>query len=196
MSSDDLATVVDRPAALRVEVADVPLASDRDRYEPLGVLGKGGMGEVRLVKDRRIARHVAVKTLRSDVRTDPEYRARFLLEARLQGQLEHPSIVPVHDLGETGDGDVFFSMAHVEGVTLRTALRLVREGDRRFSRRRLLTAFSSVCLAVDFAHRRGVVHRDLKPENIMLGDFGGAYVLDWGIAKVMHAPEAELRDSV
>jgi serine/threonine protein kinase len=197
MSIDDLPTrdirqtAVDPQLDRPVEIDDVPLVEELERYQASGVIGKGGMGEVRLYKDLRISRYVAVKVLRDKLRSSPEYRSRFVLEARLQGQLEHPSIVPVHDLGVTPEGELFFSMARVRGVTLRAALETVRAGDHgaRFVRRRLLTAFSSVCLAVDYAHCRGVVHRDLKPENVMLGDFGEVYVLDWGIAKVMHSME-------
>src|SRR5262245_9390407 len=149
------------------------------------------MGEILLAKDTRIARQVAIKILKPDLRDQREFRSRFLMEARLQGQLEHPAIVPVHDLGERERGELYFSMKCVRGATLGEAMALVRAGDQvaRFSRRRLLTAFSSVCLAIDFAHARGVVHRDLKPSNIMLGDFGEVYVLDWGIGKLVLEPD-------
>ena len=199
--SDDVPTTPLRPEDQRTEVElvtelvdieDVALASETDRFKPVRVIGRGGMGEVRLVRDTRISRAVAVKVLRAKLASDTAYRTRFLTEARIQGQLEHPSIVPVHDLGETRDGELYFAMKHVRGVTLRQALK-----DRsKYTRRRLLTAFSSVCLAVEFAHRRGVVHRDLKPENVMLGDFGEVYVLDWGIAKVLHGPDTPLADTL
>jgi eukaryotic-like serine/threonine-protein kinase len=185
-----------------VDVVDAPLASDEERFEPVGLLGKGGMGEVRLYRDRRISRFVAYKVLKKSVEKDQHFRSRFLLEARVQGQLEHPAIVPVHDLGETADGELFFSMKSVRGLTLKQALDSIRRGTptrtgvTQYSRRRLLTAFSSVCLAVDFAHSRGVVHRDLKPENVMLGEFGEVYVLDWGIAKVMHHSETPLGEVI
>jgi eukaryotic-like serine/threonine-protein kinase len=176
----DLLTEIDPQINLPVDVDDAPFGDEVERFQQIGMLGKGGMGEVRLVRDTRIARFVAFKVMRSARRKDPEFRSRFMIEARVQGQLEHPAIVPVHDLGETVEGELYFSMKCVRGMTLRKALVA-----HKYSRRRLLTAFSSVCLAVDFAHTRGVVHRDLKPENVMLGDFGEVYVLDWGIAKVM-----------
>jgi tRNA A-37 threonylcarbamoyl transferase component Bud32 len=177
-----------------VDFDDRPLVEDVERYEVLGTLAQGGMGEILLAKDTRIARHVALKVLKSDIRDEDEFRTRFLTEARLQGQLEHPSIVPVHDLGVRATGELYFSMKWVRGVTLREAMLDANKSDQpaRFSRRRLLTAFSSVCLAIEFAHSRGVVHRDLKPSNIMLGDFGEVYVLDWGIAKIVHAPDTPL----
>ena len=122
MSSDDVptqdwrATTIDTPGDVRVDVDDAPLVSDFERYEELGSLGKGGMGDVRLYKDKRIARPIAIKVLRATVKDDEDYRSRFMLEARLQGQLEHPSIVPVHDLGELPDGQLFFSMTRVNRV--------------------------------------------------------------------------------
>src|SRR5215510_12535711 len=109
-------THVDDVRTTPVDVNDAPLVADADRYASVAMLGKGGMGEIRLCKDSRIARHVAVKMLRGALRDEPEYRARFLREARLQGQLEHPAIVPVHDLGTTGDGDLYCTMKRVRGA--------------------------------------------------------------------------------
>jgi eukaryotic-like serine/threonine-protein kinase len=179
-----------------VELDDRPFDDDVERYEVLGTLAKGGMGEILLAKDTRIARQVAIKVLKPDLQDQREFRSRFLMEARLQGQLEHPAIVPVHDLGERDHGELYFSMKCVRGSTLLDAIHAARAGEQvaRFSRRRLLTAFSSVCLAIDFAHTRGVVHRDLKPSNIMLGDFGEVYVLDWGIAKLVDEPDTPVEN--
>ncbi|MFO0617032.1 MAG: serine/threonine-protein kinase [Polyangiaceae bacterium] len=163
-------------------------ASFDDRYLPGELLGQGGMGEVRLFLDRRIGRPVALKSLQQRA-NEAHLRRRFLFEARVQGQLEHPSIVPVYDLGFRSDGSAFFTMKRVRGRTLHEVLKALRKGEetmeRAFSRRRLLNAFHQVCLAVEFAHRRGVVHRDLKPTNVMLGDFGEVSVLDWGIARLV-----------
>jgi eukaryotic-like serine/threonine-protein kinase len=156
------------------------------RYHHERVLGEGGMGIVELHRDQRIGRNVAMKILHSGL-SDEGSQRRFLREAQLQGQLEHPSIVPVYDIGPRKDGSMFFTMKRVNGVTLHEIVKGHREDNpafEKYSRRRLLSAFSQVCVAIDFAHRRGVVHRDLKPANIMLGDFGEVYVLDWGIAKV------------
>jgi serine/threonine-protein kinase len=165
-----------------------PSSPARDRYEVKRQLGVGSMGEVNLCKDRRIGRDVAKKVLLPNHRSDKTLRARFLRECRIQGQLEHPSIVPVYDLGADEDGATFFTMKCLRGMTMKQVLKGLREKDpdieRKFTQRRLLTAFSAVCLAVDFAHSRGVLHRDLKPSNVMLGNFGEVYVLDWGIAKL------------
>ena len=163
------------------------------RYEARSVLGEGGMGEVRLTRDRLIGRDVALKVMRPGVAVHQDLRERFVREARVQGQLEHPAIVPVYDLGVDPDGNVFFTMKRVRGKTLDAVIDALASGDpeaaRRYSRRKLLTAFSSVCLAVDFAHAHGVLHRDLKPGNIILGDFGEVYVLDWGLAKLAGSAE-------
>ena len=158
------------------------------RYAPGEKLGEGGMGEVRLHMDHRIGRAVAMKVLHPNHAQVSKLRERFLFEARVQGQLEHPSIVPVHDLGVRPDGSDFFTMKRVIGRTLQQVLRDLKRRERAttatYSRRRLLAAFQSVCLAAEFAHQRGVIHRDLKPSNVMLGAFGEVSVLDWGVAKL------------
>jgi serine/threonine-protein kinase len=176
----------------RAALAD---AAEAERYSPRRVLGRGGMGEVELCKDARIGREVARKRLLPKLAAEPESRARFLREARVQGQLEHPSIVPVYDLGKSPDGSLYFTMKCLRGQTLKQVLEDLRADDPRalatYTRHKLLSVFAALCLAVDFAHARGVLHRDLKPANVMLGDFGEVYVLDWGIAKVRGAPDPE-----
>jgi serine/threonine protein kinase len=166
-------------------------ASDVDakRYALGPIIGKGGMGEVRVARDERVGRDVAVKSLiAGDEGPRPEAVARFLREARVQGRLDHPAIVPVHDLGFDARGVPYFAMKKLAGRTLADILDRQRAGDAdalaRWPRRTLLARLADIALAVEFAHTRGVVHRDLKPQNIMLGDFGEVYVLDWGIAKI------------
>jgi len=158
------------------------------RYDVLRELGRGGMGEVQLCFDRRIGRQVALK--RSTTAAALEAGSdRFLREICVQGQLEHPTIVPLHDLGVGTDGQVYFTMKRVRGRTLKNILAALRQGDEKtheqFPLRKLLGALANVCLGVAFAHSRGVIHRDLKPDNLMLGEFGEVYVLDWGVAKVV-----------
>ena len=153
-----------------------------DRYALGSVIGRGGMGEVRIARDKRIDREVAVKLLR-DERRDDDAVARFFREARVQGALEHPAVVPVHDLGIDRDGQPYFVMKRLAGTTLADVL--ASRDRERWPTRRLLARVVDVCLAIEFAHAHGVVHRDLKPANIMLGDFGEAYVLDWGIARIL-----------
>jgi serine/threonine-protein kinase len=154
------------------------------RYELGRVLGEGGMGEVRLVRDTRIGRDVAAKFIRQGHLDRPDLVSRFEREARIQGQLEHPAVVPVYDFGVSPTGVPFFTMKRVRGDTLEELLVRRRSGDESVSQRKLLQALSQVCLAVEYAHERGALHRDLKPENVMLGAYGEVYVLDWGIAKV------------
>ncbi len=152
---------------------------------PGDLLGHGGMGEVRRVLDARLGRQLALKV---STASDPAAQARFVREARVQGQLEHPGIVPVHELGLDPKGAPFFTMKRVRGLTLSEVLAALQEGDvavgERFPRRRLLAALQSLAQTLDFAHSCGVIHRDVKPSNVMLGDFGEVYLLDWGIAKV------------
>jgi len=158
------------------------LAADGDAppsfagYELGELLGRGGMGEVLLAHDDLIGREVAIKRMRRADPT-PEAELRFLREAKIQARLQHPAIVPVHELGRDADGRPYFTMKRLAGVTLQQLL----GGPRQ----RLLRAFSDVCLAIEFAHEHGVIHRDIKPTNIMLGDFGEVYVLDWGVARVL-----------
>lgn len=167
-----------------------------ERYLPRSLLGEGGMGVVRLGHDAIIGRDVAIKTIRKDRDARPDLRARFLREARVQGRLEHPSIVPVYDMGTDPDGTTYFTMRRIHGNTLGSILEKLAKEDvettEKYSRHRLLTAFGNVCLAIDFAHERGVVHRDLKPGNVMIGDFGEVYVLDWGVAKVSDSPDWQM----
>jgi serine/threonine-protein kinase len=166
---------------------------ERDRYLERSVLGEGGMGRIHLCNDSRIGRDVAMKVLRQRYAKHPDTVSRFVREARIQGQLEHPSIVPVYDLSRTLDGRISFTMKRVHGKTIEQIIDGLNAKDKYFienyPRRKLLRAFSAACLAVDFAHSRGVLHRDLKPSNIMLGDFGEVYVLDWGLSKVAGLPD-------
>jgi eukaryotic-like serine/threonine-protein kinase len=159
------------------------------RYQLREVLGAGGMGEVRLCRDAAIGRDVALKTLLDARQGSDIAQRRFLREVRVQGQLEHPAIVPVYDLGTAPDGGIFFTMRRVRGHTLEEVLgKLARnepESAGSYSRRKLLDAFVRVCLAVDYAHARGVIHRDLKPANVMFGDFGEVHLLDWGVARLV-----------
>jgi eukaryotic-like serine/threonine-protein kinase len=158
---------------------------DPGRYAVERELGRGGMGTVSLARDRIIGRRVAIKELNPDAKESPSRQARFAREAYLQGQLEHPAIVPVYDVGYGPDGSAFFTMKRVRGQSLATILGQMKAGEAtRFTPRRLLSSLSQLCLAAHYAHERGVVHRDIKPANIMLGSYGEVYLLDWGIAKV------------
>jgi serine/threonine-protein kinase len=146
------------------------------RYQLFQCLGEGGMGVVYLARDRELSRDVALKVLH-DSAPSAEERERLSREARILASLEHPGIVPVHDVGTLPDGRLFYVMKRVRGERFDDFVR----GGR--TRAELLRAFLQMCDAVSFAHASGVVHRDLKPQNVMLGAFGEVLVLDWGVAK-------------
>jgi formylglycine-generating enzyme required for sulfatase activity/tRNA A-37 threonylcarbamoyl transferase component Bud32 len=173
---------------------------DHDRYDDLGGIGRGGMGEVRRVRDRRLGRVVAMKRLRGDLPEPELLRARFEAEAELVAQLQHPGIPPLHDAGVGPDGLPWFTMKEVRGSTFAEHIRAVHAavddgrwapGAGGWTLHRLVDAFAKVCDAVGYAHSRGVLHRDLKPDNIMVGAHGEVVVLDWGIAKVLGGPREE-----
>ena len=197
-SFESVVTVPDLTGSIVPSSEDVPAVRTDDevlqlRYTLGDKLGEGGMGIVHACRDRRIGRDVALKMVRSEHGARGDLVARFLREACVQGQLEHPAIVPVYDLGRDPDGKLYFTMKRVRGATFEQIFAALREENphavKQFSRRRLLTAFASICQALHFAHARGVIHRDLKPGNIMLGDFGEVYLLDWGLAKLQSGPE-------
>ena len=162
----------------------------RDRYALLRLHAKGGLGQVWLARDADLGRDVALKELRPDQADNPAIWARFVEEAKITGQLEHPGIVPVYELARRAkDQRPFYTMRYVKGRTLSAAAKehlAEREAGRagRFKLRELLGAFVSVCNAVAYAHSRGVLHRDLKGSNVVLGKYGEVMVLDWGLAKV------------
>jgi eukaryotic-like serine/threonine-protein kinase len=160
------------------------------RYEIVGELGAGGMGVVLEAIDPELGRRVAVKTLRMGGRQGPSMLSRFLRESRITGQLEHPNIVPVHDVGISDDGQLFLVMKVVRGRSLRDALAEWGAVPPPLERR--LDVFVQICRAVAFAHSHGVVHRDIKPGNVMLGAFGEVLVMDWGLARILETADAEL----
>ncbi len=177
----------------------------RDRFQIVRRHARGGLGEVFVAVDPELERRVALKELRDHHAHDPMSQARFLLEARLTGRLEHPGIVPVYGLGRYPDGRPYYAMRFIEGETLGRAIERFHRGDaatrdparREIAFRRLLRSLIDACNAVAYAHSRGVVHRDLKPDNIMLGRFGETLVVDWGLAKASaegldDAPDADV----
>ncbi|MFP4033085.1 MAG: protein kinase domain-containing protein, partial [Desulfococcaceae bacterium] len=166
-----------------------------ERYEELGTIGEGGMGEVKLAKDNQLLRRVAVKKLKKDA-TNPATLSFFLREAQITAQLDHPNIVPLYTVKqpEGADQNVSFVMKLVRGQTLSDIIRKARDVYKENPKAELppevsletrLGYFLKACEGVVYAHRKEVVHRDLKPANIMVGDFGEVYVMDWGIAKLV-----------
>ena len=173
-------------AALRAKQDSLIGGDNIPRFNVVGKLGEGSQGIVYRVNDRDCHREVACKVL-SFATSDPEEISRFIHEAQVTAQLEHPGVVPIHDLGELRDGTVYYTMKRVDGISLLDLL--TAKGGKAAHRYELLEMFLRVCETVAFAHSRGVIHRDLKPRNIMVGPFGEVLVLDWGLAKVVNCPD-------
>ena len=162
-----------------------------DGYELLGEIGRGGMGFVYRGWDRRFDRQVAVKVLHPRYTADSPTARRFLDEACITGQLQHPGIPPVHHVGHLPDGRPFLAMKLIDGRTFAELLAI--RPDPAHDRVRLLAVFEGVCQAVGYAHANGVIHRDLKPQNFMVGAFGEVQVMDWGLAKRVRKVDVEPR---
>src|SRR5262249_29593447 len=149
-------------------------------------VARGGMGAIREAEHVSLRRKVAMKVMLSGKQASRDAALRFEREAQVLAQLEHPNIVPIHDLGIDEQGQVFYTMKFVKGVTLKNVLEEIKTSNAetisKYPLTNLLTIFQKVCDAVSFAHSKGVIHRDLKPENVMLGDFGEVLVMDWGLA--------------
>ncbi|MGE3851349.1 MAG: protein kinase, partial [Planctomycetota bacterium] len=176
-------------------------ASGAGRFDVLHEIGRGGMGVVAAAEDRALRRQVAIKTLRQQpAATRDLATVRFIDEAQITGQLQHPNIVPVYELGVNKQGAPFMVMRHIAGRTLRMEIDDAHEGAAAHGDdtaalhrlRALLDAFLKACDAVAYAHSRGVIHRDLKPDNVMVGEYGEVLVVDWGLARPIGstAPDA------
>jgi len=164
--------------------ADLPgHASSNERYQIVGEIARGGVGRIYKGRDTDLGRDVAMKVLRDEHLGSAEMVHRFVEEAQIGGQLQHPGIVPVYELGVHERKRPYFAMKLVKGKTL-TELLAARKGPAE-KRRALLAHFAQACHTVAYAHSRGVIHRDLKPSNIMVGGFGEVQVVDWGFAKVL-----------
>ncbi|HEX6883892.1 MAG TPA: protein kinase [Planctomycetota bacterium] len=168
------------------------------RYEIKQEVASGGMGTILRVWDGDLRRNLAMKVMHErgsgstsappgsgGVTVDPERLGRFLEEAQITGQLDHPGVVPVHDLGIDSKGRCYFTMRFVRGRELKEVLDLAREAKEGWTRTKVLGVILKVCEAMAYAHSKGVVHRDLKPANVMVGRFGETYVMDWGLARVL-----------
>jgi eukaryotic-like serine/threonine-protein kinase len=162
------------------------LVTRERRYNVLKRLGAGGVGEVFLAVDQDIGRKIAIKKVASAA-TSRGALVRFIYEVQTIGRLEHPNIVPIHDVGQDENGDYYFVMKYVEGETLEQIIEKLRNGDedahRRYGVEQRVGLVRSVMEALAFAHARGIVHRDIKPANVMVGGFGEVLLLDWGIAQ-------------
>jgi serine/threonine protein kinase len=178
-----------------------PAGNPPPRFHPFAFHKEGGMGWVHRAHDSELNREVAFKEIKPKYVRSPVARRRFLFEAEITGQLEHPGIVPVYGLGRDAAGHPYYAMRFVDGQSLREAVRSFHEtpspaaADRAVALRRLLAHFVTICQTISYAHSRGVIHRDLKPGNVMLGPFGETLVVDWGVARRLHAGAGEA-DSV
>ena len=163
------------------------------------LIARGGMGAVYRAQQEVLEREVAVKVMSSSEQT-PEMAERFRREALVLGQLEHPNIVPIYDMGSDEDGQPFYTMKLVRGRTLQAILHDLLEGNEATKQEHtlssLLTVFVKVCDAIAFAHSKGILHRDLKPENVMVGEFGEVQVMDWGLAKRFRNDDCGMRNEV
>jgi eukaryotic-like serine/threonine-protein kinase len=197
-------------SALRPDMAEAS-ALEASKYETVGKLGQGGGGQVLKVLDRDLRREVAMKMLLPQHREGggiPEdVLLRFIKEAQATGQLEHPNIVPVHDLGVNGEGHIYFTLKYAQGDSLKEVIRGRRDDlfndERRkfrdlFSPMQMVEVLIGICQGVAYAHSKGIIHRDLKPENVMMGRFGEVLVMDWGLAKALgkNALPMEQPDSI
>jgi eukaryotic-like serine/threonine-protein kinase len=170
----------------------LPRVDREERLEERDEIGEGGMGVVYEAQDKLLDRTVAVKLLQPGLALIPEVRQRFIEEARITSQLDHPSIVPLYDLAADREGNPYFIMKLVKGVTLE---RFLDHPERSLgSEARLqdaLEMFMKVCDAVAFAHSRGVLHLDIKPQNVMVGEFGEVYLMDWGLSPAARSAVSE-----
>ncbi len=162
-------------------------AAEVPDYELLDIIGEGGMGVVYAAHQSSIARTVAVKMLKPSAKVREEQRDKFISEAVVTGELDHPNIVPIYDLGSNDEGALFYSMKRVRGTPWDKVLQQKQLDEN-------LSILLRVADAVAFAHAGGVIHRDLKPDNVMLGDYGEVLVMDWGLARI--TPQFAHVDSV
>lgn len=174
------------------------LHQEQERYKTVKTLGEGGAGYVDLVADRDIHRAVARKTAKAG--GEDSILVRFVEEVRVLGQLEHPNIVPIHDVGVTEEGEYYFTMKYVEGESLRDVIHKLQKGDKKYHEiytfERRMSIFLEILHAVHFAHDHGFIHRDIKPENVMVGRYGEVSLMDWGIAKKIRDDRSTLLDDI
>ncbi|MGE0433572.1 MAG: protein kinase [Planctomycetota bacterium] len=173
-------------------------SGDGQRFSPVRELGRGGMGVVHVVYDHKLRREIALKTLLVKSSAGTMRVSRFVEEAQITGQLEHPNIIPVHDLGVGADGNPWLAMKLVHGRNLRELINDDKQTGGPLTAAaiaRSIEVMGKVCDAVGFAHSRGVIHRDLKPDNIMVGQFGEVMVMDWGIARPIGAGDDDDDDA-
>lgn len=182
--------------------AEIPpyISNKFEKYSRPRHLARGGKADVRIYKDTNLGRNVVVKLLRPEFREDKTELRRLLREARITAQLQHPGTVPVYEIGQDDKGNFYFTMKKVAGETLFDVIvNLSKKNEdymQRYSLDRLLNVFTQISDTLAYAHARGVIHRDVKPENILIGRFGEAMLLDWGVAKVWGMPNEGEEDDI
>lgn len=201
LTSSMVNTAVRTTVLPRVKIVDQQrfiVADGAERYELGHLLGEGGVGEVVKARDNDIDRHVAVKRLRPEMRGSQATVLRFAEEVRTVGRLEHPNVVPIHDVGVHANGEYFFVMKYVEGETLETIIEKLRAGEpsyhARYDFERRVEIMVGVLDALAYAHSKGIIHRDIKPANVMVGAYGEVVVMDWGVAREIRGSERTLVD--
>ncbi len=196
MAAPDQSTMIESPMAMPASPQDQAAAAlagkDDVGYEILGLIGKGAMGEVLVARDLELLRKVAFKRMLPGLAQNADMTARFFSEVQITAQLDHPNIVPIHELEVMPDGTLGYSMKLIQGKTLakiiEEAIPAAMKSNQRQENSRLaerLEIFLKVCDAIAYAHNKGVLHRDLKPENIMVGRYSEVYVMDWGICRLL-----------
>jgi serine/threonine protein kinase/Flp pilus assembly protein TadD len=192
---------VDHERTAGAERSPHVLANRIGRYHLHGEVGHGGQGAILRVYDQDLRRHLAMKVVRGEgpdkgssaplSSVAPKVLGRFLEEAQVTAQLDHPGIVPVHELGLDAEQRVYFTMKYVKGEDLAAVYCKTKSGEDGWNRTRALNVLVKVCEAMSYAHHKGVIHRDLKPGNVMVGRFGEVYVMDWGLARVLSREDAK-----
>ncbi len=182
-------------------ISEIVPSHDQDhKYVVEKEIDRGGMGVVLQVHDQRLQRTIALKVIRGQEGSGSSTRRtvdagtlqRFIREAQITGRLDHPGVVPIHELARDENDRLYFTMKYVEGHTLKQVLQEHRDGSQQWTLPRIIDAMIRVCETLAFAHSREVIHRDLKPSNVMVGKFGEVYVMDWGLAKVLGEAESEI----
>ena len=175
-------------------VEDVPVSHPlRERYRQIGKLGEGGMATVWKIQDTQLLRTVALKELRHDKLSSNRQHESFIVEAQITAQLQHPGIVPIHDIQVNVDGSVHFTMREIQGQTLDNVIHAVHtvsqsswsQTPQGWNLRRLIEIIVDLCQTLSYAHMRGIIHQDIKPANIMIGEYGEVLIVDWGVARVL-----------
>lgn len=202
VAAGDVSAALEDPEAPLTAASDsfglIPRSDTTARYKLEGEVARGGMGAILRVWDKELRRHLAMKVALDTVskasgdakpRSEDKRLARFLEEARVAGQLDHPGMVPVHELGLDGEGRLYFTMKLVEGRDMKQIFEFVLANREGWNQTRALGVILKVCEAMAYAHSKGVIHRDLKPANVMVGSFGEVFVMDWGLARVLQRPD-------